>query len=167
MYTPSIEKIATIKFIILSSTKIAQYGAKIPTRGDFFFLNSRSLSSSLSFPLPVSASQFSRIVEKQSRGRPVPPQWCVHTDELKRLVAPTFTWIWRCASLSQRKGRAFNIRHSFNNGPLTQMRRTVSRFTSFFPAFALRLCLSASFRGRNLACVCAPPRVKSVFPRIS
>lgn len=37
MYTPSIEKIATIKFIILSSTKIAQYGAKIPTRGDFFF----------------------------------------------------------------------------------------------------------------------------------
>lgn len=130
---------------------------KNTNRRRFFFLNSRSLSSSLSFPLPVSASQFSRIVEKQSRGRPVPPQWCVHTDELKRLVAPTFTWIWRCASLSQRKGRAFNIRHSFNNGPLTQMRRTVSRFTSFFPRRFATLSLRLFSRAKPRACVRSTP----------
>lgn len=114
--THRIGNIATIRFVILLPPSLfhedCTVRCKNTSRRRFFFLNSRLLSLIPSVPMPVSASQFSRIVEKQSRGNS--SSTVVRTYGRIKAVGGTNFHVGLATALRvvvPRKGQAFNIRH--------------------------------------------------------
>lgn len=114
--THRIGNIATIRFVILLPSSLfhedCTVRCKNTNRRRSFFLNSRLLSLIPSVPTPVSASQFSRIVEKQSRGNS--SSTVVRTYGRIKAVGGTNFHVGLATALRvvvPRKGQAFNIRH--------------------------------------------------------